>query len=117
MTGCLVPCYQAAEWFGNLEQTLKEANLVPCAEAPTVWSNKEKTVAWPTHVDDIAMTGTEEELNKLTSLLKTTTMRPSRVQEGAKLSFLKRVVEVDGLSTSIYVNDKYVDGLVSLFGG
>ena len=57
----------AAEWFSNLKQTLKEANLVPCAEAPTVWSNKEKTVALLIHVDDIAMTGTDEELEKLTT--------------------------------------------------
>ena len=39
------------------------------------------------------------------------------IEEGAKLSFLKPIIEVDETSTNIYVNDKYVDGLVALFGG
>ena len=105
----------AAEWFSNLKQTLKEANLVPCTEAPTVWSNKEKTVVLLIHVDDIAMTGTDEELEKLTTFLKT--KYKVAIEEGAKLSFLKPIIEVDETSTNIYVNDKYVDGLVALFGG
>ena len=89
--------------------------MVPCAQAPTVWSNKEKTVALLIHVDDIAMTGTEEELEKLTTFLKT--KYKVAIEEGAKLSFLKPIIEVDETSINIYVNDKYVDGLVALFGG
>ena len=89
--------------------------MLPCAEAPTVWSNKEKTLALLIHVDDIAMTGTEEELDKLTTFLKT--KYKVAIEEGSKLSFLKRDIEVDETSTNIYVNEKYVDGLVSLFEG
>ena len=43
------------------------------------------------HVDDTAMTGTEEELDKLITFLKT--KYKVAIEEGPKLSFLKRDIE------------------------
>ena len=51
----------AAVWFSTLKATLKDGGLLQCAEAPTVWTCREKTLALIIHMDDMVMTGEDEE--------------------------------------------------------
>ena len=73
----------AALWFNTLKATLKEGDLLQCAEAPTVWTNREKTLALMIHVDDMVMTGEDEELEKVEAFLKKKFQL--KVESGAQL--------------------------------
>ena len=105
----------ASEWFQHLKGTLQGAGLKQCAEAPTVWSNDTHTIALLIHVDDLIVTGTEEAMSSL--LQKLEESYKVSVEMGDQVSFLKRTVTSEGGTTKIQVNDKYLDGIVSLFEG
>ena len=105
----------AAEWFQNLKGTLKEAGLDQCPEAPTVWGNADKTLALLIHVDDLVITGTDEAMNSLIGKLEE--KYKISVERGSHVDFLKRSIIRENDTTKIKVNEKYLDGLVSLFGG
>ena len=105
----------AAVWFNTLKATLKDGGLLQCAEAPTVWTNREKTLALMIHVDDMVMTGEDEELEKVEAFLKKKFQL--KVESGTQLSFLKRSIEVVDGVTKVKVNEKYIEGLVNLFPG
>eukprot|EP00435_Cladocopium_sp_Y103_P052141 s939_g16.t1 len=105
----------AAVWFNDLKSKLQAAELLQCPESPTIWTNSARTLTLMVHVDDIVMGGIEEELERVESFLKQ--HYKLNVEKGDTLSFLKRSIEtVDG-TTRIKVNDKYIDGLVTLLGG
>ena len=67
------------------------------------------------HVDDMVMTGEDEELEKVEAFLKKKFQL--KVESGAQLSFLKRSIEVVDGVTKVKVNEKYIEGLVNLFPG
>ena len=104
----------AAKWFENKE-TLIEADLIQCPEASTIWTNKNKTLVILIHVDGMVLSGTEESLEFIKGFLQN--QYKIAVEEGNNISFLKRQIEVDGDSTRIKVNSKYIEGLVKLFKG
>ena len=105
----------AAEWFQNLRSTLKAAKLVQCMEAPTVWTNSDRTMAILVHVDDMVVTGTDDTVKELIQCLHG--QYKIAVEEGDQLTFLKRSIEVTEKEIHIKVNNKYLEGLVNLLGG
>ena len=105
----------AAEWYKHLKGTLMEAGLLSSPEVPTIWTNVTKTVVALIHVDDLVMAGVTEELDKVIAHLKT--KYNLAVEEGNKLSFLKRSIEIEDNVVKIRPNKKYIEGLVKLLGG
>ena len=105
----------AAEWFQNLRSTLKAVKLVQCMEAPTVWTNSDRTMAILVHVDDMVVTGTDDTVKELIQCLHG--QYKIAVEEGDQLTFLKRSIEVTEKEIHIKVNNKYLEGLVNLLGG
>ena len=104
----------AAEWFANLKGTLLKADLVQCLEAPTMWTDKSNTLALLVHVDDVILTGTQDALKKVTDALEKE--YKIALEDGNRLIFLKRTIEVEDGFTRIRVSEKYIEGLVKLFG-
>ena len=84
-------------------------------EAPTVWTNESKTVAILVHVDDMVVTGTDETVKEVVQCLHG--QYNVAVEEGDKLTFLKRTIEVSPEEMRIKINEKYLEGLVNLLGG
>ena len=105
----------AAEWFQKLKRTLIQAGLHQCAEAPTLWSSKEKDLGLLIHVDDMVIGGEPQAVDKLVEFLKS--QFKISVEDGDKISFLKRTIEKEETCTRIKVNEKYLEGLVSMFNG
>eukprot|EP00435_Cladocopium_sp_Y103_P056405 s2101_g19.t1 len=85
-----------------------------CPEAPTVWVNKEKTLVILIHVGDMVLTGTPESLKYIKDFLQL--KYKVAVEDASKIRFLTREIEMDGESTRIKINPKYLDGLVKLYG-
>eukprot|EP00435_Cladocopium_sp_Y103_P046766 s1727_g13.t1 len=67
------------------------------------------------HVDDMALTGTPESLKYIKEFLQK--KYKVAIEDGGKINFLKRDIEMDGSSTRIRVNSKYLEGLVKMMGG
>ena len=84
-------------------------------EAPTVWTNSDRTMAILVHVDDMVVTGTDDTVKELIQCLHG--QYKIAVEEGDQLTFLKRSIEVTEKEIHIKVNNKYLEGLVNLLGG
>ena len=67
--------------------SLKEAGLFPSPEVPTIWTNSAKSVVVLIHVDDLVMSGMNEELDKVVARLMT--KYNLAVEGGNKLSRLE----------------------------
>ena len=92
-----------------------EADLHQCVEAPTMWADSTHTLALLIHVDDMILTGTEDAMAKLLDKLKE--KYKVSIDIGPKVSFLKRLIEVDGGVTRIWLSEKYAENLVAMFHG
>ena len=101
--------------FNILKGTLLEAGLKQCPEAPTMWSNEAHTLAVMIHVDDLIITGKDEAMDGLLDKLKE--KYKVSIETGAKVTFLKRLIEVDKEETRIWLSEKYAEGLVGMFHG
>ena len=99
----------------TMVRTLQGAGLKQCAEAPTVWSNDSHTIALLIHVDDLIVTGTDEAMDSLLRNLEES--YKVSVEMGNQVNFLKRTLTSEDGVTKIQMNDKYLDGLVTLFEG
>ena len=105
----------ASEWFQHLKGTLVDCGLKQCPEAPTMWGNDDHTIALLIHVDDMVLTGTDAAMNELIEKLEK--KYKVSIERGDQVNFLKRMISREGGETKIRVNDKYLDGLVTLFEG
>eukprot|EP00435_Cladocopium_sp_Y103_P035391 s358_g9.t1 len=105
---------RAAECFQNLRSTLKATKLVKCMEAPTVWAIPDKTMAILVHVDNMVVSGIHETVTELVQCLHG--HYKIAAEEGDSLTFLKHCIEVTKNDIRIRVNEKYLEGLVSLLG-
>eukprot|EP00435_Cladocopium_sp_Y103_P034981 s351_g9.t1 len=117
LLGRVLPGQQegASEWFQHLKGTLKSAGLEQCVEAPTVWGNKDHTITLLIHVDDLIVTGTDMAMEALLKHFEES--YKVSVETGEQVNFLKRMISKEDGATKIRVNEKYLDGLVTLFGG
>ena len=80
----------ASGWLLHLKGTLKGAVLKQGAEAPTVWSNEDHSIAVLIHVDDLIVTSTEETMSSL--LQKPEENCKVSVGMGNPVNFLKRAI-------------------------